>query len=268
MIRWFGAAATFLLVGLVVWMGIDLIWHGLAGFYAGYLFEAPHDLGRQGGIGPMLVSTAIVVSCATLLASLFSLPAAISYTELPASSWVHRLLHAVFDIGVGIPRIVWGLFGGVLFGGVLGFGFSLITGIFTLACLLAPILTTGFIAGLEAVDPSLREECDALGIPRWVALWTQIIPAARPALIASLALAVGRGCGDAAALLFTVGVTSEFPSSLWDPAATLAVHVFHLLVTVPGGQNAAYTAAAVLFGITFLIQVGIVGINRTDREGL
>ncbi len=154
----------------------------------------------------------------------------------------------------------------MFFGGVLGFGFSLLTGIATLACLLAPILATGFIAGLQAVDPALRNACDALGVSRWVTVWRQIIPAARPALIASIALAVGRGCGDAAALMFTAGVTGAMPQSLLDPGATLAVHVLHLLVTVPGGQPAAYTAAAVLFALTLLIQVGIACTQR--KEGL
>ena len=70
---------------------------------------------------------------------------------------------------VGVPRIVWGLFGGVVFGGVLGFGFSVVTGVATLSCLLAPILVTGFINGLEAVDPAIRVECQALGVSRWKA---------------------------------------------------------------------------------------------------
>lgn len=264
MIRHIGAGATFLLVALVIWMGTDLIIRGSEGFHLRYLIDPPSDLGRSGGIGPMLVSTMMVVFLGTVLACLVSLPAAIVYTQVSGRSWLKQSVHALLDIGVGIPRIVWGLFGGIFFGGILGFGFSLITGILTLACLLAPILATGFISGLQAVDPSLRKQCDSLGIPPWISIWTQIVPAARPALVASVALAVGRGFGDAAALMFTAGITTELPQSLWDPGATLAVHIFQLLVTVPGGQKAAYTAAAVLFCITFIIQVGIASTNRSE----
>lgn len=269
MIRHFGALATALLVGLVIWMGCDLALRGASGFSFQYLLAPPTDLGRSGGIGPMLISTAVIVSLATVCASLLSLPCAIAYTELLGPSqwrWFRRFVHATLDLGVGVPRIVWGLFGGVLFGGVLGFGFSLFTGIMTLTCLLAPILTTGFIAGLQAVSPALREECDILGVSRWTAVWRQILPAARPALTASVALAVGRGCGDAAALLFTAGISTHIPQSFFDPAATLAVHVFHLLATVPGGQQAAYTAAAVLFFLTFIIQFGITWTNRYESR--
>ncbi|MFT4587487.1 MAG: phosphate transport system permease protein, partial [Limisphaerales bacterium] len=226
----------------------------------------PSDLGRSGGIGPMLASTFLIVLLATGLAALVSMPAAVLYTELDSPRWYRRAVSATMDIGIGVPRIVWGLFGGVVFGGVLGLGFSVASGVLTLACLLSPILVTGFISGLQAVDPALREQCAALGVSRWRAFWRQILPAARPALIAATALGVGRGCGDAAALLFTAGVVSELPQSLLDPAATLAVFVFHLLTTIPGGQTAAYTAAGVLFLITLAIQVGIAGADQ--QEGL
>ena len=260
-----GAITTTLLVGLVVWIGCDLAVRGAGGFYPGYLFENPTDLGRAGGIGPVLISTGVVVSLAVTLAFLVSLPSAIVYVELLGSNWLSSAYQALLDVGVGVPRIVWGLFGGVLFGGFMGFGFSMLTGVITLACLLAPILATGFIAGLRAVDPTLRAQCAALGVSRWTTVWTHTLPAARPALVASTALAVARGCGDAAALLFTAGVTTELPRSLLDPGATLAVFVFHLLSTVPGGQKAAYTAAAVLFFVTFGIQVGIACANRRER---
>lgn len=266
MVRRAGALATLLLVGLVLWLGVDLAVRGAAGFYPGYLSEAPRDLGRAGGIGPLLVNTALVVTLAVALAALVSLPTALLYTELAGPPALRRTLRGLLDVGVGAPRILWGLFGGVVFGGVFGFGFSVLTGVVTLACLLAPILATGFIAGLEGVPASLREQCAALGVSRWVAVWTQVLPTARPALAATVALAVGRGFGDAAALFFTAGLATEVPSSFFDSAATLAVFVFNLLSTVPGGQSAAYSAAAVLFAITLVIQLGIAAAGR--RESL
>lgn len=266
MIRRLGMLASLLLVGLVLWLGGDLAVRGAGGFYRGYLLDAPADLGRAGGIGPLLLNTALIVSLSVALATLVSLAAAVLYTQRLPVQWVRRALHAMLDVGVGMPRIVWGLFGGVFFGGVLGFGFSVITGVLTLSCLLAPILATGFIGGLQGVDPELRSQCEALGVGRWTALWTQVIPAARPALVASIALATGRGFGDAAALFFTAGIATELPTSLLDPAATLAVFIFNLLTTVPGGQTSAYSAAAVLFAISLLVQVGIAATGR--REAL
>jgi phosphate transport system permease protein len=265
MIKVTGLIATLLLTALVVWMGCDLFYRGAPGWHAGYFFEAPRNLGRSGGIGPMLANTGIVVGLGTLLAALVSLPLAVAYTELPAPRWLCRIVRSTLDIGVGVPRIVWGLFGGAFFGGYCGFGFSLLSGVLTLACLLAPIMATGFIASLEMVENDLREQCAALGVDSWKTAWRQVVPLALPGLTAPLALAAGRGCGDAAALLFTAGVAMQMPSSLFDSGATLSVFVFHLLATVPGGQNAAYSAAAVLFAITLVIQLGINTLTREER---
>ena len=265
MIKIPGIVATVLLTALVAWMGCDLLYRGASSLHAAYLFDAPRNVGRSGGIGPMLVNTGIIVGLATLLAALVSLPLAVANTELAAPAGLRKIVRSALDIGVGVPRIVWGLFGAAFFGGYCGFGFSLLSGILTLACLLAPIMTSGFITGLEMVENEVREQCAALGVDTWQTAWRQVVPAALPGLTAPLALAVGRGCGDAAALLFTAGAAMQMPASLLDSGATLSVFVFHLLAAVPGGQNAAYSAAAVLFVITLLIQIGITLLTREGR---
>jgi phosphate transport system permease protein len=265
MMKFMGIIATSLLAALVVWMACDVLYRGAAGVHAGYLTDDPSNLGRSGGIGPMLVSTGIIVSLATLLAGLVSLPLAVAYSELNAPASLRKVIRSTLDVGVGVPRIVWGLFGGAFFVGYCGFGFSLLSGILTMACLLAPIMTTGFIAGLEMVDDEIREQCAALGVDRWQTAWRQVVPAALPGLSAPLALAAGRGCGDAAALLFTAGISMQMPHSLFDSGATLSVFVFHLLGTVPGGQNAAYSAAAVLLVVTLSIQLAIASVTRDER---
>lgn len=265
MIRGAGALATALLVALTIGIGVDLFVRGAAGFHPDYLVSEPRDLGRGGGIGPVLVSTGIIVGAATLLAAALSFPAAVFIAEVRRPAWFGRVAHITLNLGVGVPRIVWGVFGAALFGGVLGLGFSVATGVLTLTCLLAPIMTTGFIAGLNAVDPALAEQCRALGASRWVTVWRQIVPAARPALTATAALAVGRGMGDAAALLFTSGVAASIPHSWFDSAATLAVYIFHLLTSVPGGQQAAYAAAALLFALAALVQLAVSWVNGEQR---
>jgi len=265
MIKVAGIIATLLITALVIWMGCDLFYRGASGQHPGYFTEAPRNLGRSGGIAPMLANTSIIVGFATLLAALVSMPLAVAYTELKAPSGLRKIVRSSLDIGVGVPRIVWGLFGGAFFGGYCGLGFSLLSGILTLACLLAPIMTTGFISALEMVEDEVREQCAALGVDSWQTAWAQVVPAALPGLTAPLALAAGRGCGDAAALLFTAGVAMQMPISLFDPGATLSVFVFHLLGTVPGGQKAAYSAAAVLFVVTLLIQLAITALTREER---
>lgn len=265
MIRRTGAMATAMFVVLTVGIGADLFVRGAASFGPDYLWSAPRHLGREGGVGPVLVGTGIVVGAATLLAVVLSFPAAVVIAEARRPSWFRSFCRVTLNIGIGVPRIVWGVFGAAVFGSALGLGFSVATGVLTLACLMAPIMTTGFVSGLDAVDPALGEQCRALGASRWAAVWRQIVPAARPALTATVALAAGRGLGDAAALLFTSGVVAAIPHAWSDSAATLAVYIFHLLTCVPGGQQAAYAAAAVLFALAAAVQLAVSAMHGEQR---
>ena len=94
----------------------------------------------------------------------------------------------------------------------LGLGFSLLAGGLTLVLMLTPIMTVGFLIGLDSVPRALREECLSLGVTRWQALWLQVIPAARPALLAGLALAVGRAVRIAGAR--AVASVASYPAAL------------------------------------------------------
>jgi phosphate transport system permease protein len=109
MIKILGIIATLLLTALVAWMGCDLFYRGQAGLHVGYFVEFPRDLGRCGGIGPILACTGIIVGLATLLAALVSLPLSVAYTEFEAPTALRTVVRSALDIGVGVPRIVWGL---------------------------------------------------------------------------------------------------------------------------------------------------------------
>jgi len=265
MIKCLGLLSSLFLAGVAIGIGIDLWVRGASALHIGYLVEAPRDLGRAGGIGPILASTAIIVGSSVFLASAIGLPAAIVFFTASGLPWLDPLIRITLHVGVGVPRIVWGLFGAAVFGGLFEFGFSILTGVLTLTCLLLPIITSGFLAGLEGIGRDLHEQCRAIGVSQWTSLWLQILPAARPSVTSAMALAAARGCGDAAALLFTAGVATSMPSSVYDSGATLSVFIYQLLNTVPGGQNAAYAAAAILFTFTFVIQGAIAKSNQTAR---
>src|SRR5688500_20001578 len=108
MIKIPGIIATVLLTTLVAWMGCDLFYRGASGLHAGYLFETPRNLGRSGGIGPMLANTGVIVGLATLLAALVSLPLAVAYTEDRKSTRLHSshlvVSYAVFCLKKLVPR--------------------------------------------------------------------------------------------------------------------------------------------------------------------
>lgn len=252
-----------LLLTLFFGMALDLIARGGASLTPTYLFEGVSDAGRAGGVGPVIVSTLAVV----LLAIAFAMPLALGAAMLCGEVLMRRprlrkLARGSLDIMVSVPSVAVGLVGWTLFSEGFGIGFSLLSGSLTLALMLTPILSVAFIVGFERVDRGLRSECLALGVNRWTTFWRQVVPAARPALLAGVVLAVGRATAETAALVLTSGISTRMPGSLLDPGATLAVHVYHLARDVPGGESRAYTAALTLFAISVGVQLALVKLRR------
>ena len=204
------------------------------------------------------------VLLSVLMALPFALGGAIMCSELLGRRpGLGRAFRRSYDVMAAVPSVALGLVGWMLFSEGLGLGFSLLSGCLTLVLMLVPIMTVAFLVGLDSVPGSLREACLTLGVTRWQALWLQILPAARPALLAGLALAVGRATAETAALVLTSGISTRMPESVLDPGASLAVHVYHLARDVPGGEARAYTAALALMAINVALHLGLTRLRRT-----
>jgi len=247
------AAFVFVLFALML---LDILVRGGAELTPQYFTGAVSDGGRSGGIGPVVVSTLLVV----LMATAFALPLAVAGALLCTELLVHRpasrqLVRRSFEILVSAPSVAVGLIGWSLFGQVFGFGFSLFSGAATLAFMLAPLMALAFLNGLEAVPQALRSQSLALGLTRWDTLVHLVLPAARPALVAGVMLAVGRALAETAVLVLTSGVTTRMPEDIFDPGATLAVHVYNLAHNVPGGESRAYAAAFALVVVNIGVQL-------------
>lgn len=255
--------ATIIVLAFFLAMAVDLVVQGAANLSFDYFVTAPEDSGRSGGIGPVIVSTCAIVVLALVFAMPVSFGGAILSIEVLAQQ--PRLSHLVrrtFDVLVSVPSIAIGLVGWSLFCQGLGLGFSILAGSLTLALMLVPVMTAAFTGGLEAVSMSLRRESLALGVSRWHTLWLQVIPAASPAILAGVMLALGRATAETAALILTAGVSIKAPESLADPGATLAVHVYHMARNVPGGEPQAYTAALALMFINVALYMSLSRISR------
>lgn len=250
----FGSA--FLVFALFALMLVDIVSRGAGELAPHYFTSGVADGGRAGGIGPVIVSTGLVV----LMATLFALPPAIAGALLCSELLVHRpgskkLVRRSFEILVSAPSVAVGLIGWSLFGQVFGLGFSLFSGAATLAFMLAPLMALAFLNGIEAVPAALRSQSLALGLTRWDTLVHLVLPAARPALVAGVMLAVGRALAETAVLVLTSGIATRMPHDVFDPGATLAVHVYNLAHNVPGGEARAYAAATALIGVNIAVQL-------------
>lgn len=248
--------AALLVTGAFCWLLGDILWHGLGRVSWAFLTEAPSNAGRGGGIGPIIVSTALILAVCMGVSVPLGLGAAIYLSEFTdAESGLGRFVRRSLDVLSGVPSIVFGLFGSAFFCIYLGLGFSILAGGLTLACMVLPILIRATEEGFRSVPQDYRLGAAALGLSRTRMLWRLLLPAATPGLIVGLVLGVGRAIAETAALIFTSGYVDRMPSSVFDSGRALSIHIFDLSMNVSGGEGQAYGAAVVLVAALLVINL-------------
>lgn len=153
----------------------------------------------------------------------------------------------------GIPSIVYGLFGYLMFCIGMNWGYTLFAGAITLAIMVLPVIMRTTEEALLAVPDSYREGSFGLGAGRLRTVFKIVLPSAMPGIIAGVILAVGRIVGETAALIFTAGTVANTATSLFDSTRTLAVHMYCLL------NEGLYMEQAYATAVVLLVMV--LGIN-------
>ncbi|MDZ8066697.1 MAG: phosphate ABC transporter permease PstA [Nostoc sp. DedQUE08] len=247
-------ATAALVTAIFLWIVSDILWHGMGYLSWEFLISEPENAGREGGIASILVSTVLIIGVCMTVCLPVGVGTAVLLAEFtPSDSWFARLVRRSLDVLAGVPSIVFGLFGNVLFCKVLGLGFSILSGGLTLACMVLPILIRSTEEGFLAVPNEYRLGAAALGFSRTTTIFQILLPAAVPGLIVGFVLGVGRAIAETAALIFTSGYVDRMPQSLLDSGRTLSVHIFDLSMNVSGGDKSAYASASVLLLLLLLI---------------
>ncbi|MGV3485421.1 MAG: phosphate ABC transporter permease PstA [Planctomycetaceae bacterium] len=252
------AASVWSAAGLVLaalfWILLDIAFRGMSQIDPTFLIGDVESAGRKGGIGPVIISTVLILSVGLSIAVPLALGTAIALTErIGQATWFARNVRRSLDVLAGVPSIVFGLFGNAFFVITLGFGYSILSGGLTLACMVLPILVRTSEHAIAAVPADYRYAAAALGMNRAAVLFRVVLPAAAPALTAGLVLSIGRTLSETAALLFTSGYVTRTPQSLLDSGRSLSVHIYDLAMNVPGGGSRAYATACVLVTLLVLI---------------
>jgi len=256
--EWLAAALVWSAAALVTitfcWLLGDILWHGLSHLSWTFLTASPRNAGREGGIGPIVVSTALILGVCLGVSLPIGVGTAVLLAEFTTDdSLFARLTRRSLDVLSGVPSIVFGLFGNALFCKTLGLGFSILSGGLTLACMVLPILIRSTEEGFRAVPAGYRLSAAALGVSRTTTLRYLLLPAAVPGLLVGLVLGAGRAMAETAALIFTSGYVDRMPESLLDSGRALSLHIFDLSMNVPGGDANAYATALVLIALLLTI---------------
>lgn len=254
-----GALAVTVVFGWIFW---EIAVNGLSSLDWSYLTGSVLDAGRAGGIGPILVSTGLILAVCLTVSVPVGLGAAIFLAEFTARSAMGGAVRRSLDLLAGVPSIVFGLFGNVFFSQVLGMGFSILSGGLTLSLMVLPILIRTTEEGLRSVSDETRYGAAALSLSRSTTLFRLLMPQAVPGLAVGLVLGIGRALAETAALLFTSGYVARMPTSLLDSGRSLSIHIYDLSMNVAGGEGRAYSAALVLMLLLLVSNVTASGIAR------
>ena len=230
-----------------------ILWHGVPNLSLPGIFAWEYN-GENQSMTPAIINTLIMTALTLFLAVPIGVFAAIYLVEYAKKgSKLVKLIRVTAETLAGIPSIVYGLFGFIVFVITLGWSYTLIAGVITLAIMILPLIIRTTEEALMAVPDSFREGSFGLGAGKLRTVFCIVLPSAVPGIAAGIILAIGRIVGESAALIFTSGTNPVVAKGLFTSASTLSVHLYALL-TEGLYTEQAYAVAAVLL---FLV----IGIN-------
>ena len=245
----FVLVTVFILVFIVVF----ILRKGLPVLSWSFLATNPVDMGRAGGIFSTIVGTIVLTLGALIIATPLGVGTAIFLTEFTWENRLTRIIRFGAECLAGIPSIIFGLFGFILFVTKLGLGWSILSGSLTLSFMLLPTIIRTSEEAIRSVPVSFREVSFSLGSTRWQMVTRVIMPSAVPGVVTGIMLSLGRAIGETAAVIFTAGSALRLPTSLFSSSRTMSVH-FYILAREGISVENAYGTAAVLI-------IAILGIN-------
>lgn len=245
---WSAAAVTLAILAVLV---AYILWKGVPNLKP-ELFAWEYS-SENASMMPALVNTLLLTAAVLVLAVPLSVGAAVYLVEYARRG--SRLVHIIrlaAETLAGIPSIVYGLFGYLLFSRTLGVGYSMTAGILTVSVMVLPTILRTTEEALLAVPDAYREGSLGLGAGRLRTVWCVVLPSAVPGIAAGVIVAVGRIVGETAALIFTAGTAAQL-AGLTSSGRTLAVHIYALW------NEGLHMEAAYAAGVVLLVLV--VGIN-------
>lgn len=250
------AFSVLLLLGIIVYV----LEKGVHTINIGFLTNVTSVLRGTVGIAGNIVNTLYIIVITMLIATPLGVGAAIYLNEYAKPGKLVTLIEFATETLAGIPSIIFGLFGLMFFAQTLGLGYSLLTGSFTMALMVLPLITRNTQEALKTVPDSYRSGAIGLGAGKWHMIRTILIPSAMPGIITGVILAIGRIVGESAALIFTAGSAYMLPrgisdifSKMLNPGGTLTIQLY--LSAQKGEFDVAFGIAVVLLVIVLLINL-------------
>jgi phosphate transport system permease protein len=247
-----------------------LIYKGVGSWSGSFFTTDPSGnfFGNPGGVRSAILGTLEIVALATLISIPIGIAVALYLTEYGKEGRFANVVRYFVDVMTGVPSIVFGLFIYIVlvvshFGGS---GFAGWKGALALSLLMLPIVIRSSEVVLLLVPSSLREAALALGAPRWRIVWQVVLPTARSGLVTGSLLAIARGMGETAPLLFTVSVAFPATANLNGIMNSLPMQIYGDITSPRDVVVArAWGAALTLVALVLLLNLIARAVSRRSR---
>lgn len=254
--------STLITAVLVVFLLVFVLAKGIPNISWELLSTKPSHLAGRIGILPDILNTLYIVLAALAMVLPLGAGAAIYLTEYAKSKRLVSMIEYAAETLSGIPSIIYGLVGMLLFSN--NFGTSLLAGALTLVIMNLPTVMRTTEESLKTVPQSYREGAFGLGAGKWRVIRTVVLPGCLDGVITGCILSAGRILGESAALLFTAGFAHSLNGmleGLFRPGATLTVALY-VYAKEESEFGVAFTIAAILMILTLLINLSAAFVGK------
>lgn len=236
------------MIGYIFYRGVPYISWELLSTQSSYVRKTV-------GILPNLLNTIYIIIVAMLIVLPLGTGAAVYLTEYATNKKLVGIIEFAAEALTGIPSIIFGLAGMVLFSEIFGLKQGILAGGLTLVMMILPVIIRTTQESLKTVPNAYREGSLAMGASKWHMVRTVVLPNAIDGIVTGCILAIGRIVGESAALLFTAGfglVLNDFITSLESSSATLTVALY-VYASERGETNVAFAIAVILMSLTLIL---------------
>ena len=217
-------------------------------------------------LGPALLATLELIGITLVIALPVGICAAIYLNEYAKKgSKIVKVIRTFIDTLSGVPSIVFGLFGNILFVTALGLRASVWAGAFTMVLVVLPTIIRSTEEALFAVPMPLREASYGLGASKVRTIFKIVLPSAFPGIATASILAIGRIIGESAALIFTMGTAFNFSGNPGSAGSSLAV-LLYSCANEGFHMDQAYALAVILLALTLVLNMIVYFIQRSVKK--
>lgn len=261
---------------VVVILGAFLIYvlaKGINMIKPSFIFGAPKSTSAGGGIGPQLFNSFYMLLVSLIITVPIGIGAGIYLAEYAKEGFVVRYIRISLETMASLPSIVVGMFGMLVFVNMAGWGYSIISGALSVSILNIPSMTRISENAIKIASLRVKEASLGLGASKWQTIARLTLPTAMSEILTGIILASGRIFGEAAAFLYTAGLSSgnlNFDTisltgkvsafSLFKPAETLAVHIWKV-----NSEGVVPDAAAIANGTAAVLIIAVLLFNLIAR---